>query len=173
MVASAWYVRDRCPNFAYLSPQSQPDWMILLHAEFFSTRALNAGDLVNTWQSQGIQIGSETPILHNVERTGKQPAASSNTSSLRSGLEEPPLKEGANWRLEQGQEVRGQNEIDLGNTPSDQHMPTENHPITMSNRLNMHAGPDALFTQIAPPPLPEQQADIEGGWGKTNHHGEK
>ena len=42
MPVPLWYIRERCPEFAYLSPRSQQNWLLLLGAEFYGTRALTA-----------------------------------------------------------------------------------------------------------------------------------
>ena len=42
MVVPIWYIRDRCPEYAFLSPRSQQNWLLFLSAEFRSTRELTA-----------------------------------------------------------------------------------------------------------------------------------
>ena len=42
MVVLIWYIRDRCPEYAFLSPRSQQNWLLFLSAEFRSTRELTA-----------------------------------------------------------------------------------------------------------------------------------
>ena len=42
MTVPLWYIRERCPTFAYLPPQEQQNWMLLLSAEFYSPGALSA-----------------------------------------------------------------------------------------------------------------------------------
>ena len=37
-----WYIRDRCPEYAFLSPRSQQNWQLFLLAEFRSTKELTA-----------------------------------------------------------------------------------------------------------------------------------
>ena len=66
MVVPTWYIRERCPDFVYLPPETQQAWLLLLSAEFGSTRQLSAIDPVTTWQiprtenDRGMQMGDGT-----------------------------------------------------------------------------------------------------------------
>ena len=51
MTVPVWYIRERCPEFAYLSPRSQQNWLLLLQAEFRSTRELTAKEYTPTGQT--------------------------------------------------------------------------------------------------------------------------
>ena len=68
MVVPLWYIRERCPTFAYLPPQEQQNWMLFLCAEFHSAKALSAVDS-RDWVHARENVATHVGPAESEERT--------------------------------------------------------------------------------------------------------
>ena len=62
MTVPLWYIRERCPTFAYLPPQDQQNWMLFLCAEFHSSKALSAVDTRDSERARGSAATHASPV---------------------------------------------------------------------------------------------------------------
>ena len=110
MVAPTWYIRERCPNFVYLPAQTQQDWLLLLGAEFNSTRMLSAVDSVHAWGIQ--QTGDD--MTPREAQEGADPAQRTANEGPWVSLTEPltwsVTSVRIQWRIQPGDVVPGQAE---------------------------------------------------------------
>ena len=86
MVVPIWYIRDRCPEYAFLSPRSQQNWLLFLSAEFRSTRELTARDC-----SSSVRVGSGTNG-QDAQSTTRRTYATVGTQTTE--LEDPSVQGG-------------------------------------------------------------------------------
>ena len=61
MTVPLWYIRERCPTFAYLPLQDQQNWMLFLCAEFYSSKALSAVDTRDSERARGSAVTHANP----------------------------------------------------------------------------------------------------------------
>ena len=62
MTVPLWYIRERCPTFAYVPPQDQQNWMLFLRAEFRSSKALSAVDTRDSERARGSAATHARPV---------------------------------------------------------------------------------------------------------------
>ena len=105
-----WYIRERCPNFVYLPAQTQQDWLLLLGAEFNSTRMLSAVDPVHSWGLQQAGDGMSPQEVQEETDPDQRMANEGPLVSLTVPLTWSVTSVQIHWSIQPGEVVPGQAE---------------------------------------------------------------
>ena len=110
MVIPTWYIRERCPNFVYLPDETQWAWLMLLEAEFNSTRIPSVVDPVQSWDPKQITDGMSPQEVQEEMDPAQQVASEGPLVSLTVPLTWSVTSVQIHWSIQPGEEVQGQAE---------------------------------------------------------------
>ena len=107
MVIPTWYIRERCPSFVYLPDETQWAWLMLLEAEFNSTRIPSVVDPVQSWDPKQITDGVPPQEVHEEMDPAQQVEGEGPLVTLTVPLTWSVTSIQIHWSIRSEEEVRG------------------------------------------------------------------